>query len=595
MSPADFHSFFDVVPAPVALLDSEFCFLDLNLAFKTRVCTPTSNLIGTYGLGIFEPAPKHTALLTSNALTTGEVSSAQLRCQVNSLGLSAFNADVRIAAINDVDNRQYLMTLGEIGDDVDREPASLSRNDLFQSLISQSSMSISVQDSNYNFTIVNDAYCRLVGYSADELLGRDPINLLHPPEQSKMLVEQRSKLLNTAPSALAGFSRPREILHRSGRRVQFRLELVCVKGPDGSSLWCSTLIDPSISDSGLVNPLTGTDATAAAATLAELQEITNQCGDAMILVDLDSDRVVHANHASAKLLGVAERHSTALGIDAVWSMVRPEQQAGLRALVHSAVTDAEQFVEVIQDSGELRALRFRVFPSAVSAMHRLIVAEDVTVRRNLERNRRVEEIAHREVLVRETHHRIKNNLQGIAGLIERASFRQPALKPGLDNVILQIRSIATVHGLQIESDDRVDIVLLARAVSDSIFKIFGLRIATIVKASKEKLSWGIDEHNAVPVALALSELLTNATKHGVQPERVRLTIESEPTRTLIRISNAGSLPQWFNFRHGAELLGGLKLIKALLPHDGCELEFSEQDGQVVAQLTLRPPAIVLSD
>jgi PAS domain S-box-containing protein len=577
MSPADFHSFFDVVPAPVALLDSDFCFLDLNLAFKTRVCNPATNLIGEYSLGIFQPMPKYAALLTSNRLTTGEVSSAQVRCLVNASGLNSINADIRIAAINDIDNRQYLLTLDEVDDNVERQPTSVSRNDLFQSLINQSSMSISVQDSNYHFTIVNDAYCRLVGYSAEELLGRDPIDLLHPPEQSRLLVEQRSKLLDVAPSAMPGFSRPREILHRSGRRVQFRLELVCVKGPDGSSLWCSTLIDPTTSDQ-----LTGS-----------VEALSDTSPDAMIVLDLEQDRIVHSNRAGRALMGLLTLESGDQGLALLHSKVRLEAPAQFEMSLRASSSVSEHWAEVIRPDGQARCFRIRVLPSQTSASQRLIVAEDVTESRQRELNRLTEEIEHRKILVRETHHRIKNNLQGVAGLIERASYRDPALKSGLDNVILQIRSIATVHGLQIESDNRVDIVLLVRAVSESIFKIFGSRVAVSAKSVRPNLRWGIDEHNAVPVALALSELLTNATKHSAQRERVRVAIESEHNRAVIRISNAGSLPQWFNYQHGAELLGGLKLIKALLPRDGCELKFSQEQepGQVVAQLELSPPAI----
>jgi PAS domain S-box-containing protein len=595
MSPADFHSFFDVVPAPVALLDSDFCFVDLNLAFKTRVCSPATNLIGEYSLGIFQPMPKYAALLTSNRLTTGEVSSAQVRCLVNASGLNSINADIRIAAINDIDNRQYLLTLDEVDDDSARQPTSVSRNDLFQSLINQSSMSISVQDSNYNFTIVNDAYCRLVGYSAQELLGRDPIDLLHPPEQARLLVEQRGKLLDVAPSALPGFSRPREILHRSGRRVQFRLELVCVKGPDGSSLWCSTLIDPTTSDHLSVSDKALADANP----------------DAVFVLDLEQDRMVHSNRAGRSLMGLlaldrgaehrqrgdhpigvqSGEQSSDQGLALLYSKVRFEAPAQFEMALRTSSSTSEHWGEVIETDGQARCVRIRVFPSQTSAAQRLIVAEDVTESRQRERNRLAEEIEHRKILVRETHHRIKNNLQGVAGLIERASYRDPALKSGLDNVILQIRSIATVHGLQIESDNRVDIVLLARAVSESIFKIFGSRVTVSAKSVRPNLRWGIDEHNAVPVALALSELLTNATKYSTQRERVRIAIESEHTRTVIRISNTGSLPQWFNYLHGAELLGGLKLIKALLPRDGCELEFIQEHGQVIAQLELCPPAI----
>lgn len=604
MSPAEFHCFFDVVPAPVALLDSAFCFVDLNQAFKTRVGRSTTELIGANSLSVFQPTPQYATLLTSKALTTGEVSSAQVRCRFNALGLESVNADVRIAAINDLADRQYLLTLENIDAVPDRQPKSTSRDDLFESWISQSSMSISVQDSNYHFAIVNDAYCRLVGYSAKELIGRDPIDLLHPPEQAKLLVEQRVKLLHEVPSTVPGFARPREILHRSGRRVQFNLELICVKNPDGSMLWCSTLVDPKMSPSEGVYADNGSaEVWVADGSSSRFDEFSNQNHDAMIAVDLRRNQIVRTNPATAKMLGLGDQQNAGKPISHLWSKLRCDQivrlETALRGSDSSATgkptKDSELLVEVVLDSGAVRSLRFRFFNETLSSADRLIVVEDVTDDRSYEQIRLNEEREHRKILVRETHHRIKNNLQGVAGLIERASYRQPALKAGLDNVILQIRSIATVHGLQIESDNQVDLSQLAQAVADSIFKIFGFRIAVSVKKVRPDLNWVVDEHNAVPVALAISEMLTNATKHGAQLEQVSLEIELEQIRAIVRITNAGSLPQWFNLKHGADLLGGLKLIKALLPREGCELDYSQDGGVVSAALILSAPSAMLAD
>jgi two-component sensor histidine kinase len=55
----------------------------------------------------------------------------------------------------------------------------------------------------------------------------------------------------------------------------------------------------------------------------------------------------------------------------------------------------------------------------------LLVASDVTEQRAAEQARLQAAIAQREVLVREVHHRIKNNLQGVAGLLQQTPSATP--------------------------------------------------------------------------------------------------------------------------------------------------------------------------
>ena len=64
-------------------------------------------------------------------------------------------------------------------------------------------------------------------------------------------------------------------------------------------------------------------------------------------------------------------------------------------------------------------------PAAVPQV--LLVASEVTEQRAAERARLQAAIAQREVLVREVHHRIKNNLQGVAGLLQQNAARRPEL------------------------------------------------------------------------------------------------------------------------------------------------------------------------
>jgi Histidine kinase len=55
---------------------------------------------------------------------------------------------------------------------------------------------------------------------------------------------------------------------------------------------------------------------------------------------------------------------------------------------------------------------------------------------------------HRRNLIREVHHRIKNNLQGVTGLLRLKANQHPELTSVIDQTIGQVHAVAVVHGLQ---------------------------------------------------------------------------------------------------------------------------------------------------
>ena len=220
---------------------------------------------------------------------------------------------------------------------------------------------------------------------------------------------------------------------------------------------------------------------------------------------------------------------------------------------------------------------------------------DITVQREEAEERMQRALRQRDALVREVHHRIKNHLQGIAGLLRQKAPAYPAVAPLLETVIAQMKSVALVYGLQSGPDAAVALGRLVEAICTSLE---GLMPCSIVRKwdVRHANSVHVSGSGAVPVAVALNELLFNALKHCERCAGVA-TIEVDYAergpRGEIRIANRGALPRGFDYAAGAGCGTGLDLVRTLLDPRGSTLSIGMSEGMVETALTLDPPLVVV--
>lgn len=220
--------------------------------------------------------------------------------------------------------------------------------------------------------------------------------------------------------------------------------------------------------------------------------------------------------------------------------------------------------------------------------------EDVSERVRQQETRLAEVTRQRDLLIREVHHRVKNHLQGLAGLLRQHSEQEKQGRPVLESAINQILSIAGAYGLQGRS--RAGAVLLDELIQTIALSPAGF--AEVALAGLQAASGvQIEEREAVPLALILNELLTNAIKHA-SPGRARIlidiAIDAGVQRACIAIRNPGRLPAGFKLAAGGGIGTGLGLVLALLPAKGAALRMASAGGQppeVEARVELGAPVL----
>jgi len=224
--------------------------------------------------------------------------------------------------------------------------------------------------------------------------------------------------------------------------------------------------------------------------------------------------------------------------------------------------------------------------------------ENITARMNAEAARLAHEASQRDALVREVHHRIKNNLHGVIGLLRQHIADRLDMQVPIEAAINQINTISVVHGLQSRMPQKELCLreLLPEICNAAAALAMFPKLAPIEDDLRAAV-W-LDSNASVSIALVLNELIQNALKHGAQRNiaEVGISLAGDGSRVVIRICNPGAgLPPDFDFAAGKGHGTGLGLVRTLLPRRGASLDITCDGALVCAELVLSPPVIAVRD
>lgn len=212
----------------------------------------------------------------------------------------------------------------------------------------------------------------------------------------------------------------------------------------------------------------------------------------------------------------------------------------------------------------------------------------------LAQNRRLKaDIADSDVLFREVHHRIKNNLQILNSLVMMIGtrFADPKVGEALHELQDRIASISLVHEMLYRRGqaNTVDLGDYVEAVAEAVWVSNGARDRPLTLVVSANMPCDVTMDVAVPLGLLVTEVLTNGVKHAFPDgAKGRVDIRLEPEDGLCRLTirdNGIGLPE------GAPLGGkagiGMGVIQSLVEQLEGQARF-EADNGAVFHLTFLP-------
>lgn len=213
----------------------------------------------------------------------------------------------------------------------------------------------------------------------------------------------------------------------------------------------------------------------------------------------------------------------------------------------------------------------------------VIVLTDVTAIREKER-----QILVKDSVIKEIHHRVKNSLNTIAGMLRMQARRSKDedTKEALKRAVSRILGISKIHDiLANQSGDQVDMDMLLDKICKLSVDSLALCAVDVVR-EKGRQPLIVNSEKAVPLAIATNELIHNAIDHGFHKmPRGTLVVGTEIDHGRLHVSiknNGHPLPEDFSTRT-FDL--GLQIVRNLAEIElKGEFGLKNEDSMVVADI-----------
>ncbi|EKQ52054.1 MAG: PAS domain S-box [Methanobacterium sp. Maddingley MBC34] len=202
-------------------------------------------------------------------------------------------------------------------------------------------------------------------------------------------------------------------------------------------------------------------------------------------------------------------------------------------------------------------------------------------------------LAEKEILLKEIHHRVKNNLQVISSLL---NLQSEYIKDKTDQELFResqtrARSMALIHERLYQSTDlrSIDFGEYIKTLTFNLYNTYGCKPDDIqLNLDLEPIP--IDINTAIPCGLVINELLSNAMKHAFPGDRkgeINIKFHQKDHELILSVQDNGiGLPPDMEFENISSL--GLKLVNTLVSQIDGEIEINSDSG---TNVTIKFPEV----
>lgn len=445
-----------------------------------------------------------------------------------------------------------------------------SQETYYQTIFENTGAATVIIEENKLISLVNMEFASLTGYSKEEIEGKMEWPAIFSQEDVSQMKEYH-KLRRINPD-YAPRNYEARIVTRNGTIKPVHLTVAMIPGTEKS----------------MASILDMTELQRSKIAIKESQErfksIFENAAEAIILFDCQGN-IVEFNGKFKETFGIKNGEIIGQNFVKMGTMMgmHPEES---RQIINDLITGNElKQVEWILNNINGKQIVFRVRPSLIktktSVIGILLIMEDITELKNVE-NSLKNSLKEKEMLLREIHHRVKNNLQIISSLLslQRLQVENPQTADILWECQGRVRAMAMIHENIYQSQDigRINFKNYVEMLLYDIYNLYRVdKKLIILEMLIEGVEMGIE--TAMPCGLVINELATNCIKHAFPHGNGTLKIElkTDGDLHLLIIEDDGiGLPENLDPQKSKKL--GLMVVNTLVNQLNGEMEIDRTNG-----------------
>jgi PAS domain S-box-containing protein len=314
------------------------------------------------------------------------------------------------------------------------------------------------------------------------------------------------------------------------------------------------------------------------------REVFNSINEAIFIHETKNGSIIDANETAARMYGYDTKDEIlALSIGEMSAHLSPYTQEQAQARMQLAIRGTAQTFEWLgrKKNGMHFPVEVSLRLSEIRGKTRILaVVRDITERKQAEKDMQAS-LREKDSLLKEIHHRVKNNLQIVSSLLNLQSVRldNHIAKAALKDTQNRVRSMALIHEHLYRSENLAAVNMSAylRQLCSQLLRALVAPPSNIqLHLDLAPVHLGIDQ--AIPCGLLVNELVSNSFKHAFPEGRSgEVRIELQPmdggsSHRLAVSDNGVGLPANFTTHKLASL--GLRLATDLSRQIGGQLKIS---------------------
>jgi PAS domain S-box-containing protein len=576
-----FTSILNNAPAMIAFWDKNLICRFANQDYLALVNKHKDEVIGQH---YDQVVPERGAVITKpfiSSVLNGEFCKFELRLSQHNIGLCQYKPYFDHAHII----QGFFVVITDIG--ILKKAEEDSR--LLASIFDQTSDAIMITDKKHCILTVNQGFETMYGYKKHEVIGKTPEIFIPYYSNENDLLRIDHKIIDEKVSKTGAFIAELWQSTKKGNLIFCRVSIQAIKNEFNELMYhVATCIDL-------------TEIQKKNAELQLAKEMLERTGKISKLGGWEYDFKKGELTWTNECFRIHEVETNTLPfLEDALSFYQPEARPIIQEAVQECIKTGRSYsLELPLMTAKNKHIWVQTTGELIKANGKGIklagTIQDITEKKELEIQKLQHEINLRNTLVREVHHRIKNNLQGVSGLLSHYAYQNPTISEPFNQANAQLQSVAVIHGLQgANNDQAISLMSLIQAISRNIMDIWRVNILIDIANDTQNAMVSINENT--PIALILNELITNSVKHRTINSDILISLNSlkknqKDAEFNIKIMNEGKYITHHDHQSKTPSQDGLGLVTSLMPKTSAYLQWLFEDNATTAILQLRYPVI----